>query len=160
MAAQRLALNPEQAGVVGTLATDAAAGGFGVALLHGVTGSGKTEIYLRSIEAALEAGGGVIYLVPEVALTPQTVARLRARLAAMNPPRRCIVWHSHLGEGERLDGWLALRRPSGARPMPSSGPARPSSPRSGTSGSSSSTRSTSRPTSRTRPRAITGATSR
>ena len=60
------------------------------------------------MEAALQAGGGVIFLVPEVALTPQTVARLRARLAAMVPPQRCIVWHSHLSEGERLDGWLAL----------------------------------------------------
>jgi len=108
VAAQRLALNAEQAAAVAAVTADAAAGGFGVTLLHGVTGSGKTEIYLRAIEATLEAGGGVIYLVPEVALTPQTVARLRARLAAMKPARRCIVWHSHLGEGERLDGWLAL----------------------------------------------------
>ena len=108
VAPQRLALNPAQAAAVEVLAADAETAKFGVTLLHGVTGSGKTEIYLRAIEAALEAGGGVIYLVPEVALTPQTVARLRARLAAMNPPRRCIVWHSHLGEGERLDGWLAL----------------------------------------------------
>jgi primosomal protein N' (replication factor Y) len=108
VAAQRLALNPEQAAATAPLLADAAAGGFGVSLLHGVTGSGKTEVYLRAIEAALEAGGGVIYLVPEVALTPQTVARLRARLAALTPPRKCIVWHSHLGEGERMDGWLAL----------------------------------------------------
>jgi len=108
VAAQRLALNADQEAAVGILSADAASGGFGVSLLHGVTGSGKTEVYLRAVEAALHAGGGVIYLVPEVALTPQTVARLRARLAAMAPAHRCIVWHSHLGEGERLDGWLAL----------------------------------------------------
>ena len=50
----------------------------------------------------------MILLVPEVALTPQTVARLRSRLEAIAPGHRCVVWHSHLGEGERLDGWLAL----------------------------------------------------
>ena len=81
---------------------------FGVSLLHGVTGSGKTEVYLQAVETALRSGGGVIYLVPEVALTPQTVSRLRSRLAAIAPGHRCVVWHSHLSEGERLDGWLAL----------------------------------------------------
>jgi len=84
------------------------AGGFGVSLLHGVTGSGKTEVYLHAIDRALKAGGGVIFLVPEVALTPQTVARLRARLESIAPGHACVVWHSHLSEGERLDGWLAL----------------------------------------------------
>ncbi len=108
VAAQRLALNAEQQAAVDALAADAAKPGFGVTLLHGVTGSGKTEVYLRAIEAALQAGDGVIYLVPEVALTPQTVARLRARLAALTPAHRCVVWHSHLSEGERLDGWFAL----------------------------------------------------
>jgi primosomal protein N' (replication factor Y) len=73
-----------------------------------VTGSGKTEVYLHAIDTALKAGGGVIFLVPEVALTPQTVARLRSRLEAIAPGHRCVVWHSHLSEGERLDGWLAL----------------------------------------------------
>jgi len=87
---------------------EVAAHAFGISLLHGVTGSGKTEVYLAAVEAALRAGGSVIYLVPEVALTPQTVSRLRARLAALAPGHRCIVWHSHLGDGERLDGWLAL----------------------------------------------------
>lgn len=81
---------------------------FGVALLHGVTGSGKTEVYLRAIERTLASGGGAIFLVPEIALTPQTVARLRSRLEEIAPSHRCVVWHYHLTDGERLDGWLAL----------------------------------------------------
>ncbi len=108
VAAQPHALNPEQQGAVDALAAEVAAAKFGVSLLHGVTGSGKTEVYLRAIDAALRAGGGVVMLVPEVALTPQTVARLRARLEAVAKGHRVVVWHSHLSEGERLDGWLAL----------------------------------------------------
>jgi primosomal protein N' (replication factor Y) len=108
VAARPHALNDEQAAAVAAVSSGLAAGKFGVTLLHGVTGSGKTEVYLRLIQAALESGGGVILLVPEVALTPQTVARLRSRLEAIAPGHRCVVWHSHLGEGERLDGWLAL----------------------------------------------------
>jgi primosomal protein N' (replication factor Y) len=108
VAAQPHALNAEQAAAAEALAGALAGKRFGVTLLHGVTGSGKTEVYLRAIQSTLESGGGVILLVPEVALTPQTVARLRARLEAIAPGHRCVVWHSHLGEGERLDGWLAL----------------------------------------------------
>lgn len=101
-------LNPQQREAVVALERALAAASFGVTLLHGVTGSGKTEVYLRAIEATLRAGGGVIFLVPEVALTPQTVARLRSRLESIGPEHRCVVWHSHLSEGERLDGWMAL----------------------------------------------------
>jgi primosomal protein N' (replication factor Y) len=101
-------LNAEQSEAVARLAAGSASGGFGAWLLHGVTGSGKTEVYLRAVDEALRAGGSVVYLVPEVALTPQSVARLRGRLAAIAPGHRCVVWHSHLSEGERLDGWLAL----------------------------------------------------
>jgi primosomal protein N' (replication factor Y) len=108
VAAQPPVLNPEQAAAVAATAAGLAKGKFGVTLLHGVTGSGKTEVYLHAIDTALKAGGGVIFLVPEVALTPQTVARLRSRLEAIAPGHRCVVWHSHLSEGERLDGWLAL----------------------------------------------------
>ncbi|HEY1793273.1 MAG TPA: primosomal protein N' [Opitutaceae bacterium] len=108
VAARPHALNAEQAEAVAAISRSLAGGGFGVTLLHGVTGSGKTEVYLRAIQEVLESGGGVILLVPEVALTPQTVARLRSRLEAIAPGHRCVVWHSHLGEGERLDGWLAL----------------------------------------------------
>ena len=74
-------------------------------LLHGVTGSGKTEVYLRAAAGALERGRGVIVLVPEIALTPQTVARFRARLGDT-----VAVLHSNLSEGERHDEWLRLAR--------------------------------------------------
>lgn len=108
VAAQPHLLNEEQQRAFDSVHRDLAGGAFGVSLLHGVTGSGKTEVYLRAIDDALKGGGGVVFLVPEVALTPQTVARLRSRLEAIAPGHRCVVWHSSLSEGERLDGWLAL----------------------------------------------------
>lgn len=108
VAAQPHRLNAEQQAAVDGLGEALATGKFGVQLLFGVTGSGKTEVYLRAIQDALAAGGGVAFLVPEVALTPQTTARLRSRLEAIAPDHRVVVWHSSLSEGERLDGWLAL----------------------------------------------------
>jgi primosomal protein N' (replication factor Y) len=73
-------------------------------LLHGVTGSGKTEVYLAAVEAALSRGRGAIVLVPEIGLAPQAVARFRARLGD-----RFAVLHSALSEGERFDEWQRLR---------------------------------------------------
>jgi len=108
VASQPPQLNAEQLAAVAAVEAGLGRRKFGVTLLHGVTGSGKTEVYLHAIDTALKAGGGVIFLVPEVALTPQTVARLRGRLEAIAPGHKCVVWHSHLSEGERLDGWLAL----------------------------------------------------
>jgi primosomal protein N' (replication factor Y) len=108
VAAQPPVLNAEQSAAVTAVAAKLATEKFSVALLHGVTGSGKTEVYLHAIDMVLKAGGGVAFLVPEVALTPQTVARLRSRLETIAPGNKCVVWHSHLSEGERLDGWLAL----------------------------------------------------
>ena len=108
VASQPHALNAGQQAAVDALNAGLRERKFGVSLLHGVTGSGKTEVYLRAIDTALRAGQGVAFLVPEVALTPQTVARLRSRLEAIAPGHRVVVWHSHLSEGERLDGWLAL----------------------------------------------------
>jgi primosomal protein N' (replication factor Y) len=108
VATQPPVLNPAQRAAAGALAASLRETRFGVTLLHGVTGSGKTEVYLHAVHETLAAGGGVVFLVPEVALTPQTVARLRGRLEAIAPGHRAVVWHSHLGEGERLDGWLAL----------------------------------------------------
>jgi primosomal protein N' (replication factor Y) len=72
-------------------------------LLFGVTGSGKTEIYLRAIRQAVERGRTALVLVPEIALTPQTVERFKSRFADMQ--EKIAVLHSHLSEGERHDEW-------------------------------------------------------
>src|SRR5438105_5082272 len=72
-------------------------------LLHGVTGSGKTEIYLQGIRAALDRGRTAIVLVPEISLTPQTVERFKGRFAEAQDT--VAVLHSHLSEGERHDEW-------------------------------------------------------
>ena len=73
-------------------------------LLFGVTGSGKTEVYLQAIARALEQGRGAIVLVPEIALTPQTVQRFAARFGG-----RIAVLHSALSDGERFDEWHRIR---------------------------------------------------
>jgi primosomal protein N' (replication factor Y) (superfamily II helicase) len=80
-----------------------------VFLLHGVTGSGKTEVYLQAIEHALEQGKGAIVLVPEIALTPQTVERFKARFSSGTHQTLVAVLHSHLSEGERHDEWHKIR---------------------------------------------------
>ncbi|MGH7978780.1 MAG: replication restart helicase PriA, partial [Limisphaerales bacterium] len=79
-------------------------------LLHGVTGSGKTEIYLQAIAHALELAKGAIVLVPEIALTPQTVERFKARFSAGKLQTLVAVLHSHLGAGERHDEWHKIRQ--------------------------------------------------
>ena len=76
-------------------------------LLHGVTGSGKTEIYLQAISLVLERGQTAIMLVPEISLTPQTVERFKSRFAATQ--HEVAVLHSHLSEGERHDEWHKIR---------------------------------------------------
>ena len=73
-------------------------------LLHGVTGSGKTEIYLQAIAKLLEQGKGAIVLVPEIALTPQTVRRFAGRFG-----NQVAVLHSALSDGERYDEWHRIR---------------------------------------------------
>ena len=73
-------------------------------LLQGVTGSGKTEVYLQAIQSTLDRGEGAIVLVPEIALTPQTVERFRARFGA-----GVAVLHSGLSDGERHDEWHRIR---------------------------------------------------
>ncbi len=102
----RPALLPEQERAVESIvaALDGKAGGERKLLLHGVTGSGKTEVYLAAVEAALERGKGAIVLVPEIGLAPQAVARFRARLGD-----RFAVLHSALSAGERYDEWRRLR---------------------------------------------------
>ena len=74
-------------------------------LLHGVTGSGKTEVYLRVIEPLLEAGQQILILVPEIGLTPQLLARFTAHY----PQYKTVLLHSGLANGERLNTWIESR---------------------------------------------------
>ncbi len=83
-------------------ATEAASGD--VVLIDGVTGSGKTEVYLSAIERVLERGASACVLVPEISLTAQTVGRFRARFG-----ETVAVFHSRLSDGERLDQWDMVR---------------------------------------------------
>jgi primosomal protein N' (replication factor Y) len=76
----------------------------GAFLLHGVTGSGKTEIYLRAVDQVVQDGDSAIVLVPEIALTPQTTGRFLDRF-----PGKVGVMHSGLGAGERFDTWRRAR---------------------------------------------------
>ncbi len=73
-------------------------------LLHGVTGSGKTEVYLRLITEALKLGRSALFLVPEISLTPQLSGRLKSRFGDL-----VAVWHSAISAGERYDTWRRLR---------------------------------------------------
>jgi primosomal protein N' (replication factor Y) (superfamily II helicase) len=77
-------------------------------LLLGVTGSGKTEVYLQAARHVLDMGKTVLVLVPEISLTPQTVRRFKARFAAMKD--QVAVLHSHLSQGERFDEWHRIRK--------------------------------------------------
>ncbi len=79
-------------------------------LLHGVTGSGKTEVYLQGITHALERGQGAIVLVPEISLTPQTVERFKSRFSSGRLQTLVAVLHSHLSAGERHDEWHKIRQ--------------------------------------------------
>jgi len=79
--------------------------GFDATLLYGITGSGKTEIYLHYLKERLTDSGQALVLVPEINLTPQTVARFRHYFGD-----RIVVWHSALNDGERLNTWLKVRR--------------------------------------------------
>lgn len=111
-------LNPDQEAVVGEIAAvlgaPKAPGGAGAAplpfLLHGVTGSGKTEVYLRALARALESGKSALVLVPEIALTPQTVERFRSRFDHGESAVGVAVLHSHLSDAERREEWLRLHR--------------------------------------------------
>ena len=104
VATSKLELNAEQAAALKQIA-DALASPENPRpiLVHGVTGSGKTEIYLQAIRAALDRGRSAIVLVPEISLTPQTVERFKGRFAEARDP--VAVLHSHLSGGERHDEW-------------------------------------------------------
>ena len=77
-------------------------------LLLGVTGSGKTEVYLQAARKAMDAGKTVLVLVPEISLTPQTIRRFKARFAAEHD--QVAVLHSNLSQGERFDEWHRIRK--------------------------------------------------
>jgi primosomal protein N' (replication factor Y) len=77
-------------------------------LLLGVTGSGKTEVYLQAAQRALDLGKTVLVLVPEISLTPQTVRRFKSRFAGMQD--QVAVLHSNLSQGERFDEWHRIRK--------------------------------------------------
>jgi primosomal protein N' (replication factor Y) (superfamily II helicase) len=97
----------EQAAVLNDLGALSATGQPAVALLHGATGSGKTEVYLRAAEDALRRGKQVLVLVPEINLTPQLEARFAERFGQGPTPRRIVSLHSALTPAQRLRHWLA-----------------------------------------------------
>jgi primosomal protein N' (replication factor Y) len=99
-----LPLTGEQAEAVSLIAAALAEKRFFPALLHGVTGSGKTEVYLQAIDRALAVGRQALVLVPEISLTPLTVQRFLARFGT-----RVAVLHSGLTGGERFDAWRRIR---------------------------------------------------
>ncbi|MBS1709061.1 MAG: primosomal protein N', partial [Armatimonadetes bacterium] len=96
--------NTEQQVAIDQVSAAVTAGRAETFLLFGVTGSGKTEVYLRCAEEALKRGRQVLYLVPEIALTAQVIAQLRARFGP-----RVAVLHSNMTPAERLESWLRVR---------------------------------------------------
>ena len=98
-------LTPAQANALKEIEISIASGSYAAFLLHGVTGSGKTEIYIRAIRATLAQGKSAIMLVPEISLTPVFSRRLRACFGD-----QIAIFHSSLTTGERFDEWSRLRR--------------------------------------------------
>ncbi len=103
-----LELNEEQAAALAKINEAFDAGDTRPILLQGVTGSGKTEVYLQAAARAMAAGKGVLILVPEISLTPQTMARFKSRFA--DTPGAVAILHSAMSDGERFDEWHAIRR--------------------------------------------------
>jgi primosomal protein N' (replication factor Y) len=100
-----LPLTEEQSAVFGEISSAVVQGKPEVFLLHGVTGSGKTEVYLQSIQVCLDQGKEAIVLVPEISLTPQMVERFKGRFGD-----KVAVLHSRLSQGERYDEWRKIMR--------------------------------------------------
>ncbi len=98
-------LNRDQAEALARIHLSLEAERFETHLLHGVTGSGKTEVYLQAIDKVLQKGKGAIMLVPEISLTPQTVERFRSRFEGV-----IALLHHRLSPGERFDEWNRIRR--------------------------------------------------
>ena len=104
---QPLTLNPSQAAALAVIKQAVATPAAKPILLLGVTGSGKTEVYLQAARHVLDLGKTVIVLVPEISLTPQTVRRFKARFAAVRD--QVAVLHSNLSQGERFDEWHRIQ---------------------------------------------------
>ncbi|MEN8679068.1 MAG: primosomal protein N' [Akkermansiaceae bacterium] len=102
-----LTLNDEQAEVHKTITKSLHSEKPTPILLHGITGSGKTEVYLQATRAALDLGKNVIVLVPEISLAPQTVQRFKARFHDLTD--QIAILHSNLSQGERFDEWHRIR---------------------------------------------------
>ncbi|MEM8955560.1 MAG: primosomal protein N' [Verrucomicrobiota bacterium] len=107
-----LPLNPQQAGALHSISQHIlsvpAPSPPKPFLLHGVTGSGKTEVYLQAIQKVLDLNQTALVLVPEIALTPQTVERFKRRFASIQ--QQIAVLHSHLSQGERFDEWHKINQ--------------------------------------------------
>ncbi len=103
-AKERVVLTEGQSKALDAIDQARMAAGGQVVLVDGVTGSGKTEVYLRAIESCLQQGRGAIVLVPEIALTPQTVSRFKSRFG-----NTVAVMHSAIKDTERFDQWHAIR---------------------------------------------------
>ncbi|MEN9343391.1 MAG: primosomal protein [Chlamydiota bacterium] len=97
-------LNIEQSAALDAIKQDLASLEFHVRLIHGITGSGKTEVYLQAIDAVTRQGGGVIFLVPEIALTSQMIEKLKGRFCLP-----IAILHSQLSDKERFSAWHGMR---------------------------------------------------
>lgn len=104
LSADELELMPQQAEALDAITTALSANKYAAFLLHGVTGSGKTEVYIRAMRAALEQGKTALMLVPEISLTPMFARRLSAHFGDA-----VAILHSSLSDGERLDEWNRMR---------------------------------------------------
>lgn len=99
-------LNPDQQSAFDKIAACLETRTFGVHLLFGVTGSGKTEVYLQAIQKALDGHRTALFLVPEIALTSQTLERIQSRF----PTQEIVMFHHRLGDGEKRDAWHKVQR--------------------------------------------------
>jgi len=99
-----LTLTSKQQSALAAITAQIDAGGYGAFLLHGLTGSGKTEVYMRAMRAVVNRGKTALMLVPEISLTPMFARRLHAHFGAAT-----AILHSSLSDGERLDEWNRLR---------------------------------------------------
>jgi len=101
-----IALNSEQEAALDTIVSGIQSRAYFPCLLHGVTGSGKTEVYLRAIEKTVALGGSALYLVPEISLTPQLLSRIRNRF----DERMIAILHSGIGRGTKYDEWRRIQK--------------------------------------------------